>query len=116
MITKEKIDRINTLAHKKKLSGLTEAEKEEQQILRREYIDSFKANLKAQLDRIEIVDGTPDDASLENAHGEGAEEIIIEKADDGRTAETVLKEADGSGVEGIVIKKTSGKKSETSEK
>ena len=30
--------------------------REEQMILRREYIDSFKANLRAQLENIEIVD------------------------------------------------------------
>ena len=56
MITKEMIDRINELAWKSKESGLTEEEKEEQYILRRAYIDAFKANLRAQLDQIEIVD------------------------------------------------------------
>ena len=56
MITKEKIDRINELAHKARREGLTEEEKLEQGLLREEYIDSFRANLKAQLDRIEWVD------------------------------------------------------------
>ncbi|MGI6211054.1 MAG: DUF896 domain-containing protein [Anaerovoracaceae bacterium] len=56
MITKEKIDRINELARKQKSSGLSEEEKKEQQVLRREYIDAFKANLRSQLDRIVIVD------------------------------------------------------------
>ena len=42
--------------HKEKREGLTSEEKEEQQKLRREYIDAFKANLKSQLDNIEIVD------------------------------------------------------------
>ncbi len=56
MITKEKIDRINELAHKAKIEGLTEEEKLEQGLLREEYIDSFRANLKAQLDRIEWTD------------------------------------------------------------
>ena len=56
MITKEKIDRINELAHKAKSEGLTEEEKLEQGLLREEYIDSFRANLKAQLDRIEWTD------------------------------------------------------------
>lgn len=56
MITEEKIKRINELARKSKAEGLTDAEKEEQQILRREYIDAFKANLRAQLDHIEFVD------------------------------------------------------------
>lgn len=52
----EKIDRINWLARKSRSEGLTPEELEEQAILRREYIDDFKANLKSQLDRIEIVD------------------------------------------------------------
>ena len=34
--------------------GLTELEKEEQQILRRRYIDSYKANLRAQLEGVEL--------------------------------------------------------------
>lgn len=60
MITQEKIDRINFLARKSKTEGLTEAEKEEQQILRREYIDAYKASLHAQLGNTVIVrpDGT----------------------------------------------------------
>ncbi len=61
MITQEKIDRINALARKSKTEeGLTEAEKEEQQKLRREYIDAYKASLHAQLGNTVIVrpDGT----------------------------------------------------------
>ena len=38
-MTKEKIARINELAHKSKTTGLTEAEKAEQQALRKEYIE-----------------------------------------------------------------------------
>ena len=56
MITQEKIDRINELAKKKKTLGLTEEEQAEQKRLYREYIDAFKANLKAQLETIEVVD------------------------------------------------------------
>ncbi|MEE0515427.1 MAG: DUF896 domain-containing protein [Emergencia sp.] len=56
-MTKEQIDRINQLARKSKTpEGLTDAEKAEQQLLRRQYIDAFKANLKSQLDNIEFVD------------------------------------------------------------
>lgn len=50
------IKRINELAHKQKGEGLNEAEKEEQALLRRRYIDSIKGNLKAQLDNIRIED------------------------------------------------------------
>lgn len=56
----KKIARINELYHKSKAEGLNDAEKKEQQILRREYIDSVKRNLTAQLDNISIqeADGT----------------------------------------------------------
>ena len=59
-MTNEKIARINELAHKSKTTGLTEAEKAEQQALRREYLDDIKASLRAQLDRTSIQepDGT----------------------------------------------------------
>ena len=53
---KEKIDRINELAHKSKSVGLTDEEKTEQAKLRREYIDSFKNSLIGQLENTYIVD------------------------------------------------------------
>lgn len=52
----KKIARINELYHKSKAEGLTEEERKEQQILRREYIDSFRQNLRSQLDNISIVE------------------------------------------------------------
>ncbi len=52
----EKINRINELARKSKAEGLTDAEKEEQALLRREYIDSVKASLIGQLENTYIVD------------------------------------------------------------
>ena len=56
----KKIARINELYHKSKAERLTTAEQKEQQILRREYIDSFKRNLRSQLNNISIkeADGT----------------------------------------------------------
>ena len=51
------IARINELAHKQKSpEGLTPEEKAEQAKLRRQYIDSIKANVKAQLNNIDIVE------------------------------------------------------------
>ena len=57
---KEDIERINELARKKKTVGLSACEVEEQQRLRRQYIDEFKENLKSTLDQvyIEREDGT----------------------------------------------------------
>nr|WP_317448142.1 DUF896 domain-containing protein [uncultured Sellimonas sp.] len=56
----EKIRRINELYHKSKSEGLTEEEKKEQKILRQEYIESFRENLRGQLNNISIKekDGT----------------------------------------------------------
>ena len=56
-----KIDRINALARKSKtLEGLTPEEKQEQALLRREYLDAVKANLEAQLEHtyLQRPDGT----------------------------------------------------------
>ncbi len=52
----KKIDRINELAKKQKSEGLTEAEKEEQFELRREYIEAYKRSLIEQLDNIRFVE------------------------------------------------------------
>ncbi len=60
MITKEKINRINELAKKAKSVGLTVEEAEERALLRREYIDAFKADLRSKLERIEFVDESHD--------------------------------------------------------
>lgn len=55
-MTPEKIQRINELARKSKTpEGLTEEEKTEQAILRKEYIDSYKASLVGQLNNTFVV-------------------------------------------------------------
>lgn len=50
----KKIARINELYHKSKAEGLTEAEKKEQALLRKEYIASVRGNLRAQLNNIDM--------------------------------------------------------------
>ena len=56
----ERIQRINELYHKSQGEGLTEAEKEEQARLRKEYVASVRANLRGQLENIDMIekDGT----------------------------------------------------------
>jgi len=57
----KKIDRINELARKAKTpEGLTPEEIAERDVLRREYIDSYKRSLVAQLDNtyIQYPDGS----------------------------------------------------------
>ncbi|HIR75292.1 MAG TPA: DUF896 domain-containing protein [Candidatus Choladousia intestinipullorum] len=51
----KKLARINELARKAKTSELTEAEKEEQAALRKEYIAAVRENLRGQLNNIDII-------------------------------------------------------------
>ncbi len=51
-----KIARINELYHKSKAEGLTEAEKQEQAALRQEYVAAVRANMRANLNNISIVE------------------------------------------------------------
>lgn len=54
MITDEKLARINELARKAKAEGLTSDETKERDVLRREYIEAVRANLRGQLNNINI--------------------------------------------------------------
>ncbi|HJA93898.1 MAG TPA: DUF896 domain-containing protein [Candidatus Eisenbergiella merdipullorum] len=65
----EKIKRINELYHKSKKEGLSAAEKEEQASLRLDYVNSVKANLRAQLNNINIQN---EDGSITNLGKEHA--------------------------------------------
>lgn len=62
-MTQEKIQRINELYRKSQAEGLSEAEKKEQDLLRKEYIANEKKNLRNQLNNIDMVN---DDGSVEN--------------------------------------------------
>lgn len=59
----QKLARINELARKAKAEGLTAAELQEQKILRSEYIEAVRRNLKAQLDNIDVLNK---DGKIEN--------------------------------------------------
>jgi uncharacterized protein YnzC (UPF0291/DUF896 family) len=56
MLTKEKIDRINELARKSKVTCLTPEEKEEQDALRKEYLGKFREHFKSHLESIHFVE------------------------------------------------------------
>lgn len=59
-MNKSNIDRINFLARKAASEGLTEAEKQEQQALRMQYVQNFRCNLQGILDNTNVKrpDGT----------------------------------------------------------
>lgn len=62
-MTQEKIDRINALYRKSKAEGLTEEEKKEQDLLRKEFVANVRGNLRSQLNAIDVVNG---DGTVEN--------------------------------------------------
>lgn len=62
-MTKEKIDRINELYRKSKAEGLTDEEKKEQDLLRKEFVANVRGNLRSQLNNIDMVN---EDGSIEN--------------------------------------------------
>ena len=56
MITKEKLARINQLANKAKKEGLTDVEKEEQRLLRQEYLQNLRASFTNQFKSMTVID------------------------------------------------------------
>lgn len=60
---KEEIDRINELYRKSKAEGLTDEERKEQELLRKQFIASVRGNLVAQLNNIDMVN---EDGTIEN--------------------------------------------------
>ena len=68
-MTEEKIQRISELYNKAKTEGLTEEEKKEQQVLRKQFIDDFKRNLRGQLDNISVKEADGSITNLGEKHG-----------------------------------------------
>jgi len=56
VLSKDKIERINTLSRKSKKEGLTDEEITEQKQLRKEYLKNFRKSFKQKLDNIKVVD------------------------------------------------------------
>ncbi len=55
MFDQKKLDRINTLAKKNKEEGLTKEELAEREVLRKEYLENFRAHFKSRLDNVRVV-------------------------------------------------------------
>lgn len=56
MITKELIERINALYHKRITNGLTAEEQQEEQELRKKYLAGIRAQVEQTVANVEIVD------------------------------------------------------------
>ncbi|MCC0637356.1 MULTISPECIES: DUF896 domain-containing protein [unclassified Clostridioides] len=55
MFDKKKLDRINELAKKNKEGALSDDEIKEREILRKEYLENFRAHFKSRLDSVKVV-------------------------------------------------------------
>ena len=64
-----RIERINELARKTKSVGLTDEEKAERDVLRREYVDAVLGSLRGQLDNTWVVDEQGNKRKLTDKEG-----------------------------------------------
>ena len=65
MLDPKKIERINELARKKKTVGLTQAEQDEQLLLRQEYLEAFRGGMRNQIEGLKVVDEEGNDVTPE---------------------------------------------------
>lgn len=65
MLSQEKMNRINELAKKAKESELTAAEKDEQQVLRQEYLATFRSGMRHHIEGMKVVDPEGKDVTPE---------------------------------------------------
>ena len=79
MINENDLARINELARKSKAEGLTEAELQEQKVLRARYIAAIRANLRSQLDNIDVVEADGTIENLGEKYGKKPIHDVLEK-------------------------------------
>ena len=63
MLSKEKLQRINELTRKAKAGVLTEGEAKERTALRKEYLDTFRATMRHNIENLKIVDPEGNDVT-----------------------------------------------------
>ncbi|WP_122645001.1 DUF896 family protein [Enterococcus mediterraneensis] len=65
MLSKEKLERINQLAKKKKEASLTAEEEKEQILLRQEYLEAFRSGMRHHIEGMKVVDPEGNDVTPE---------------------------------------------------
>ena len=55
MFDQKQLDRINFLAKKNKEEGLTKEELAEREVLRKEYLENFRAHFRSRLENVRVV-------------------------------------------------------------
>ena len=82
MISQEKLNRINELARKKKTTGLSEDEKQEQTLLRQEYLADFRSGFTQQIESIKVVDQEGKDLTPEKVRKIQAKKGLFKDKED----------------------------------
>ena len=65
MLTADKLNRLNELAKKKKLGTITAEELKEQQVLREEYLMTFRESMKNTIENVKVIDPNGEDVTPE---------------------------------------------------
>ena len=65
MLTADKLNCLNELAKKKKLGTITDEELKEQQVLREEYLMTFRESMKNTIENVKVIDPNGEDVTPE---------------------------------------------------
>ena len=65
MLTADKLNRLNELAKKKELGTITDEELKEQQVLREEYLMTFRESMKNTIENVKVIDPNGEDVTPE---------------------------------------------------
>ena len=65
MLTADKLNRLNELAKKKKLGTITDEELKAQQVLREEYLMTFRESMKNTIENVKVIDPNGEDVTPE---------------------------------------------------
>lgn len=65
MLSEKKIQRINELAKKKKITGLSIEEAKEQTQLRKEYLETFRSSMRETIESVKVLDPEGNDVTPE---------------------------------------------------
>jgi len=76
MLEPEKMQRLNMLAKKKKMGTITEAELQEQELLRKAYLEVFRMGMKDTLEHTKIIDPEGNDVTPEKIKAIRARKIL----------------------------------------
>lgn len=65
MLSEKKIKRINELANKSKITGLSIEEAKEQTQLRKEYLETFRSSMRETIESVKVIDAEGNDVTPE---------------------------------------------------